>query len=161
MDLLAQQVLASPASSVTFSSLGTIAAGYRDLMVTLVGGASSPDMYAFMRFNGDAGTYNYVFANGNGSTTASSGPGDNKIQLGGRASYFTGSLETLVQVQIFDFAQTDKHKSQLVRFNSPNRAVEMMASRWASTSAIISINLVMNTGNWLAGSTFTLYGIKA
>lgn len=158
-DLLASNVLSSSASSVTFSSLNTVAAGYRDLVLVIVGAATSPDTYAFMRFNSDSGTYAYVYANGNGTNTAASGPGDNKIQLGGRASYFTGNLETLIQIQLFDFAQTDKHKSQLIRFNNASRAVEMMGSRWGSTSAITSINLIMNVGSWLAGSSFYLYGI--
>lgn len=158
-DLIASNVLASPATTVTFSSLNTVAAAYRDLVVVTVGASTDSFVYAYMRFNSDAGTYSYVYANGDGSAQASAGPGDNKIQLGGKASYYTTALQAVARIEIFDFAQTDKHKNQIIRFDSAGQATEMMASRWATTSAITSINLIMNVGSWATGSTFYLYGI--
>jgi hypothetical protein len=70
------------------------------------------------------------------------------------------SSEVSIQViQFMDYAQTDKHKTVLMRTNRAGGGVSMIAGRWASTSAITSIVLAPDGGTFNTGSTFYLYGI--
>lgn len=156
-DLLSSTTLTSATKTVSFSS---ISGSYQDLVVMIQGSTTSVGSdYGYLRYNNDSGSYSYCFANGNGTDTASSAPGDNKIQLGARDAYTLDALTSLIQIEIIDYANTGKHKSALVRFGNPDRASEIMSSRWHSTSAITSVNLTMNAGNWGIGSKFNLYGI--
>jgi hypothetical protein len=63
-------------------------------------------------------------------------------------------------LQVFDFATTDKHKSNLVRVDVASSETAALAGRWASTSAINTILIYTNATNFNAGSTFSLYGIE-
>jgi hypothetical protein len=78
--------------------------------------------------------------------------------------YVTNSaatIPTVVVTQFFDYSATDKHKSALIRFGSGATLVGAYATRWADNSAVTSIELIGNTGNFLAGSTLSLYGIAS
>jgi hypothetical protein len=92
---------------------------------------------------------------GDGSTAASgSGTANNFI-----ARSFN-TIQGQLALQIFDFAQTDKHKSFLSRTDVANLETAAQAGRWASTSAITSILIYVAADNFAAGSTFSLYGIE-
>jgi hypothetical protein len=161
---LATVTLSSAAATVTFSSIpGT----YRDLILEMNHRVDSSATAAdsFFRFNGDTGNnYNHVFMSGNGSTTSSSS---------GTRTYLETNIDDTVnfsrnQLQIFDYAQTDKHKSGLMSEGLASFAVFRRAFRWASTSAITSISITaadrLGSGtpdNFAAGSTFSLYGVIA
>lgn len=159
-DLLASTELSSTASSVTFSSLNTVASGYRHLVISVEAQASASSYYAFMRFNGDSNTQYITYMNGNGSTKAVGYTGDNKFQLGANGSYWRSSENCSVLIEIPDFALTSKHKSALVRFNNSAQAVELMACRLPSLTAITSVSLTMNVSTFAAGGKFYLFGIK-
>lgn len=163
-DLLDSTTLASSAFSVTFSSLDTLAAGYRDL-VLVMDYASSDNYYNnFLRFNGDSGS-NYYYV-----TLEASGFGPNSIlfssvdQIQFGNSYTSNSTAL---IQLFDFATTDKQKPVLSRSGNANLSddrleppplTNMIFGRWENTSAITSIELISND-LYIAGSTFKLYGI--
>lgn len=152
-DLIASNVLTSPASSVTFSSLPS---SYRDLIIVteILGSGGNAD--ANVRFNSDTGSnYPYVLASGNGSVVSSgSGTGD---MLYGQTASTTVRATTFFQV--FDYAQTDKHKSVLQRRDRADTATSMIAARWASTSAINSVTILTSSNNFASGSSFYIYGI--
>lgn len=161
---LATITLASAAATVTFSNIpGT----YRDLILEfnhrVDTAATSAD--SFMRFNGDTGSnYSHVFISGNGSTTSSAA---------GTRTYLETNIDdpsnfTRNQTQIFDYAQTNKHKSGLMKEGVPNYALFYRTFRWASTSAITSISFTaadrLGSGtpdNFSAGSVFSIYGIAS
>jgi hypothetical protein len=64
--------------------------------------------------------------------------------------------------QVMDYSATDKHKTALSRTNIARNFVAAHANRWASTTAVTSINVFGNRGsNLAAGSTFNLYGVIA
>ena len=153
-DLIASNVLSSSASSVTFSSLNTIAATYRDLVIVAEGAAGSSTSTVFGYLNSDTNSnYNWVRMQGDGSsavTSASSATNQPWIFNWG---------QSLMIVQYFDFAQTDKHKNWIARGNAANARVSAIAGRWANTNAVTSITLQLQTGTFAAGSTFYLYGI--
>jgi hypothetical protein len=58
---------------------------------------------------------------------------------------------------IFDYTQSDKHKSVLLRANH-GAELDVIAARWASTAAITSITI---NSAFSAGSSFELFGIIA
>ena len=153
-DLLDSVTLASSASSVTFSS---ISQDYGDLVLIMdvlgSGGTTTPRY----QFNSDTGAnYSYVQMFGDGSTPQSySGTGQTRIsELS--ASTTTRNITT---IQIMDYSATDKHKAVLSRSNRADNGVLGMASRWANTAAITSIEVFVTSNNFAAGSTWHLYGI--
>lgn len=165
---ITSQTLTSSASSVTFSSIPQT---YRDLVlvcdVTRATTASSSDWYR-VRFNSDTGN-NYNMVDMVGASTATSGSIANTNLIWGSynfAGMWDGQKSNLI-MHIFDFSATDKHKSVLQRINAfassaSNYNTSAQAARWASTSAITSIEVAgYYAQNFNAGSTFSLYGIAA
>ena len=155
---LATTTLASASSIVTFSSIP--ATPYRDLIVVVTGeldSANTPDIA--LRLNADSSNYSQVYMRGDGSTKSSGTY--SAIYLNSASTWSSGRLYNHI-VQIMDYAQTDKHKTVLARGNWAGGDVNATASRWASTSAVNSVSvLVSGSGNFAIGSTFSLYGIEA
>ena len=151
------QVLATSAASVTFSS---IPGGYKDLVLVFeLKATGSSNVAALLKINSDTGSnYSYVDARGNGSTTFS-GSGTLTFGIIQNASSATSTTPANVIIQFMDFGATDKHKSWLSR--GSGSSVEMIAGRWASTSAITSLTLDKSgTADFPAGSTFRLLGVN-
>jgi hypothetical protein len=151
-DLIASNVLGSSAASVTFSS---ISSSYRDLVV-VVTATTSVNAQLRVKPNGLTTNLSSVTAEGNGTTTASV-----TYTNIGEMNLFNnlGSDLSIQTIQFFDYAQTDKHKTILIRNNRASTGVAMIAGRWASTTAISSIELAPDGGTFNTGSTFYLYGI--
>lgn len=152
---LATTTLGSTTSSVTFGSIPST--GFKDLR--LVATPISSGGYGNMNngaINGATGTsYSYVIATGNGSTTASSSGNNTYWPDIGLYDANNGNVFTM---DFLDYAETDKHKTVLIRANSSSQQVGMVVLRYVSTSAINSIKLQGNT-TFAAGSTFSLYGV--
>jgi hypothetical protein len=149
---LANITLGSTATSVTFSS---IPATYRDLILVYSGTSTSVSGVEG-RFNGDSGTnYSLVRMFGTGS------PGSSSATTNYFPVVYTGlPITALSIVQIMDYSATDKHKTVLTRAGGAGyTTTEALASRWANTAAITSIN-ILSIG-FTSGSTFALYGIAS
>lgn len=157
---IASQTLASATANVTFSSIPTTLNGktLRDLVLVANGIADDVSRFMMGRINGDSGSnYSYVLMSGDGSSTSSStASGDSLFRL----TLDGGSTRKQAIHQIFDFAETNKHKSMLTRGDVPQSHTVAWASRWANTAAITSIRVQMSGGSLQAGSTFSLYGIE-
>ena len=156
-DLIASNVLSSSASSVTFSS---IPATYRDLVVSVFIPVGANAIFPRLRLNSDSGSnYSEVYAYGDGSSTGSaSATSLTSVRIWG--SYVAVNARANAMIQIMDYSATDKHKTVLARYNDQNTATYMYAHRWASTSAINSLNFSLDTAeNYPAGSVFNLFGI--
>lgn len=150
-DLIASSILTSQAASVTFSSLPTT---FRDLIIVTNALVPSNQVDANIQFNGDTSNYTRVFMY-QVSNTKLAGTGTDRQSFAPRTSPGTNII------QIFDYRQTDRHKSTLVRSDETNYITYTQASRWASTAAITSILLSPASGNWNTGATFHLYGVVA
>ena len=149
--------LGSAQATITFASIpGT----FRDLRL-VVNGATSAEGNIYIRVNSDSGS-NYYSVN----MRASGGGAQSSSQTTTRInSNFSTGLQTSSRAvntyDIMDYAQTDKHKTVLVRANHSDE-VDAIAARWASTSAITSIAITANdSANFTTGSTFALYGVLA
>lgn len=161
--LLDSVTLASSAASVTFSSLDTVAAGYQDLIIV------GKELYATgsgaqlgVRFNG-TGSHNYVYMYGSGSSASSStSSGAGEFRLTPFNLDYYANEKTMLLLNVFDFAVTDKHKSILARVDKPLYGGTLAyAGRWADTSAVTSISLFTTSNFWASGVQFDLYGIEA
>ena len=153
---IASQTLTSSAASVTFSSIpGT----YRDLVLVANGIADDVSRFMMCRLNSDTGSnYNYVAMWGDGSSaTSSSTSGDSLVRL----TIDGGSTRKQAIMNLMDYSVTDKHKSMLIRGDVPQSHTVAWANRWASTSAVTSITVLMSGGSLQTGSTFSLYGVAA
>ena len=144
----------SSSSSITFSNINqgyrdlffvyqgkTTNSGSEDLGFTYNGGANNTDLFGqILRGNGStASAYAYNF---------------------GRIMSLGADIESVVTANIMDYSVTDKHKTNLIRFNSPSW-VAMGGHRWASTNAITSVTFSIGAGTFVSGSTFALYGVSA
>lgn len=162
---LANLTLSSSATLVSFTS---ISQSYRDLVliVNITGVTGTPTAQGSgIRVNSDSGSnYNEVAMAGTGSS-ALSDTSSNQVFL--PLSTAEGSVPSVTIVNFMDYSATDKHKTILQRGNRSDSQVNARAQRWASTSAITSIQLYApdfisgTQDSWNAGSTFALYGIAS
>lgn len=163
---ISQQVLVSPAATVTLTS---IPGSFTSLIVKLMArssNASATDAM-YMQANGDtAAHYNRQFLDAVGSTV-SAGPNASVAQA--QISILPGATGTasypgISTIEIIGYAQTTFFKEGLVFSGGPgpsNFEITNFWWSWASTSAITSLTLGMSSGaNFIAGSTFTLYGVQ-
>jgi hypothetical protein len=152
---IATTTLGSAQSSVNFSSFS----GYTDL-VLVVNSTGSGTSYARIRFNSDTDNSKY-------STTILDGDGSSATSLRYSNNVYSimyGTINTTVGTQIvhiMNYANTSTYKTVLARDNSTLRT-RANVGLYQSTSAITTIELTApDAPNFAAGSTFTLYGIKA
>lgn len=155
MIVIDEEVMASDAASVTFSAIpGT----YRHLRVVFQCATASA-AFILLRFNGDSGTnYDSQMLECHGATvTASASTGNSFITTGFSNSATLGMSGT---VDIPGYARTSfSHKHA--------RALAGMAGEywydnhgiWKSSAAITSVTFAPNTGDFKAGTVFTLYGL--
>ena len=146
-DLLDSTTLGTSASSVTLSGIDQ---SYGDLILVF-GGAGSAFASYEIKLNGDASNGSQVYMRGDGSSTFSTT--DSKI------SWNFGTEQSTAILHIFDYSATDKHKSTLQRSGNPSDFVFAFAGRYASTSAITSIEIGDASATLAAGSTFQLFGV--
>jgi len=162
---IATNTLGSTAASVTFSSIPST---YTDLVLVIVSADSAGAFNQIsFRVNGDASTiYSWTSLYGNGTSAASNRESSGSRTYGTIAwnSAQNTTLGTSMSTAHFmNYANTTTNKTILSRSSNSANAVETMVSLYASTSAMSSLVLYSATSARLfaAGSTFTLYGIKA
>ena len=146
---LANTTLTGTDTEIDFASIPST---YRDLVLIITNGPTN-DVY--LQFNADTGSnYSWVWASGQSAGAQSnSASAQTKGYIG-----FEGSGPHIVN--IMDYSATDKHKTVLTRANAAsNNITQMVATRWASTSAITSIKMVTDAANFPIGTTIALYGI--
>lgn len=154
---LQQITLTSSASSVTF---GSIPQGYRDLRLVVTAHLDvGTDLY--MRFNSDSGSnYSKVVMYGTGASAASSASTSTVLVMQYQGYPTTTAGGHVNTSDIMDYSQTDKHKTALFRGNAAQNGTDATAGRWASTSAITTIEIYAGSSRILqAGSTFKLFGV--
>jgi len=160
---IATTTLSSAAASIDFTSIGS---GYTDLRVVLVGTTSNNGNVMRMRFNSDSSSlYSWTELYGTGSAAGSAG-GTNSASINISDSAAVGTSSTIphfFSIDLFSYAGST-FKSCLITASEDNNgtgAVYRAIGLYRSTSAITAVNLFAATGNLNAGTTATLYGIKA
>lgn len=160
---LASTIISGSPGSVTFSSLNQ---SFRDLVLVVRGGLTV-DGQCFLRLNGiTTSSYSYVTmgnSSGGNSTSAST---QGFFLVPHNYNLISGYTNNLFVFQIFDYAQTDKGKSVLIRGSYPNTAsgsVADSATGWqTTTSAVTSLTFGGAYSNALrSGTALELYGVSA
>jgi hypothetical protein len=130
-------------------------------LIVVVNGTADADANLRLRFNSDTGSnYFTVRMSGNGSSTFSDANSiSNAIQLD-QFGFFNSTRATTL-VQVMDYSATDKHKTVLSRGNNSSNGVSATAGRYASTSALTSVNIITSSGNLNSGTTLNLFGVIA
>lgn len=161
---IATTTLGSATASYTFSSIPST---YTDLVLVMGSlGINNAASAGKLQFNGDTGSnYSVTFMYGNGSSVGSSrntSQTDMRI-YGWQAGNVANSNNDNVIINIQNYANTTTYKTAITRSNLPQNETASAVGLWRSTAAINSITLRTYNGTdlWTAGSTFTLYGIKA
>lgn len=155
--------LGSNATSVTFSS---IPATYTDLVliVSALGVGANTDENCSIQVNSDTNSnYSMTRVRGNGTTASSDRESSaTSATVGVLQVKATGdSTRDTYAIHFQNYSNTTTYKTWISRSNSSNYSVQAMVNLWRSTSAISTIKFQINSNNFYAGSTFTLYGIKA
>jgi hypothetical protein len=160
---ISTQTLSSTSASVTLSSIPST---YTDLVIVCNIGISVSGQTVQTIFNGNTGAnYSFTELAGTGSS-ASSG------RLSSRSNIYSGygiapstDLSCTLVFNVNNYANTTTHKVLISRESSNGagtfQGTNTIVGLWRSTAAIYEINFTPSTGNFIVGSTFTLYGIKA
>lgn len=151
---LATITLQAAAADVTFSNIPN---SYRDLIIVTNNLGTANATGGILRLNSDATTsYSRVFMFGTGST-ASHGSGSATYA----DIFFPRTTVGVSTFYISDYSQTNKHKHIFNRTDATDYVTWSAIARWASTSAVNTIYLAPDSGQWAAGATFALYGVIA
>ena len=163
---LATTTLGSAAADITFSS---ISGAYTDLVLIVTGRFDSANTSRELRIqvgNGSIDTgsnysmtrvVGYVADKFSDRTTSATNMTGGVIPAANAASGIIGNAIYHFQ----NYSNTTTNKTVLNRTNDPNDWITAMVGLWRSTSAIDTIKIFGLSANLIAGSTATLYGIKA
>jgi hypothetical protein len=158
---IATTTLGSAQATVTFSS---ISGSYTDLVMVANVGCSSASQRAGWQANADTSTnYSRTILYGNGTTAASDRASNDSVAwgifdgIGGISTTLAGNFITQFQ----NYSNATTYKTALTRYNAASIGTGTSVQLWRSTAAITSLVFSLSGGNWLSGSTFTLYGIAA
>ena len=147
-------VTGSAAASYTFTS---ISGSYTDLVLignpNYVGGT-----YVYTQVgNGSVSTsalYSTTQIYGSGSVAGSTRLTGSTFAWGG-----TDNGYSTIKIHFMNYSNTTTYKTWLCRGGSAGDYVSAEVSLWRSTSAIDTIKIYPDTGNFPVGTTFALYGI--
>ena len=152
-------------NSITFSSINQ---SYTDLVIVTDAGASVVSEVDLRVGNSSVDTgsnYSRTVVSGSGSSVTST---RNSNQTYWRPNfnsvYDDANGKSNHIFQFMNYSNTNVFKTMLYRGNSAAYGVDASVNLWRSTAAINIITLYANvagTKNFLAGSTFSLYGIAA
>jgi hypothetical protein len=153
--------------TITFSSIPST---YSSLQIRVLCRSSSTGRNILVRFNSDSGA-NYAIHNlrGNGVSAASQAVANNiEIEAGWIATSADATNVMGVSIiDIHDYASTTKNKTLRAmsgidnnNLTTTNERIYLYSGLWMNTTAVNSISLISNSGNWTTASVFSLYGIK-
>lgn len=166
-ELIKGETLASSAASYTFSAIPST---YTDLAIrysirTDFSGLNVAQ--ARVTFNGNTSNYSRTYLNGDGSAASSgrassqanfepeegSPSGTNTANTFGATEIYIPNYLVSINKPFGSFAVGENNTSSPVYMSA-------RAGLWQNTSAITSITLTANVGNFVSGCSFYLYGIK-
>jgi hypothetical protein len=154
---IATYTVPSATASYTFSSIpGT----YTDLVLIANVQGTTGGNGTTVQFNSDTSTnYSYTLVDGSGSSaTSARSTNSTNIQSGLVDNVSWGTQI----IHIMNYSNTTTYKTVLGRGNDTLQ-LRATVGLWRNTSAISSVTVLAapNAYNFIAGSTFTLYGILA
>jgi hypothetical protein len=168
-DLLETEILTGSQASVVFNDLNsTYGADYQQLQIrmsvrsTRSALADSVDI----TFNGASSTYSWHALRGSGSSAESYGVLSNSYMQAGLIpgnTNVSGNFGALV-TDILDPFESTKNTSQKTfwgMYGSNENFLGVFSGAWYSTNVLTSVTLDCSNASFIAGSRFSLYGLKA
>lgn len=160
---------ADPANTVDRVTFSNIPTTFQDLMlVATMRTQQSSNQGSFQYYvNGDTTTlYSFTFLQGDGATATSSRSTGQSVGLGGNTvgNTATAGIFSSAQLHILNYANAATFKTFLSRTAADvngSGTTHLSVGLYRSTNAINSLSVGSFGFNFVAGSTFTLYGIKA
>ena len=155
---IATTTLGSAQASVSFNSFS----GYTDIIVVCNLAISSGTGNSKIQFNSDTGSnYSETTLEGTGSSAVSSRyTSSTSIILEG-SGFLSTTFQTVKIIQLMNYANSTTNKTCLVRNGGAGAGVDAIVGLWRNTGAITSFNISTTASTFVAGSTFTLYGIAS
>jgi hypothetical protein len=157
---IATTTLTGVSTSVTLNSIPST---YTDLRVVVFVKSTGTSDYGLRGYiNSDTGT-NYSETNIQGYGSAVSSRLSDQAQVSYSFTYGFSNEGALYEIDFFNYAGST-YKTFLVAGSTDQNgsgATERSVQLWRSTSAITSLNFFPASNEFAAGSTFTIYGIKA
>ena len=163
--LIEAKTLGSAVSSVTFSSIPQT---YTDLKLVYSArnsGSADPWYQVLIQFNSDTTAANYPYRYlYNASGTPGGGSGNQAIGYS-VSDAATANTFSNGEIYIPNYTNTSNYKSTsgdvVNENNSATNIMALYATSWTGTAAAItSLILSQSANNFVANSTFYLYGIK-
>jgi len=161
---IASTTLSVDTASVSFNSIvGTYSHLQVRLLTRLTATGTTPNDFK-LNINGTTSTYRDHHLNGNGSVVTANNdtttyfPIYNFPRAGQLADTFGAAI-----LDFHDYASTTKNKvfRMISGFDDNSTGqIWLYSGLWVSTSAITQLTFAPQSGNFKAGSTFALYGIK-
>lgn len=163
--LISSNVLSSSAASVTFSAIPST---FTDLVLrlSLRHDDVNPTALYKINFNNDSTSiYSWTRLRGNGSATAGSTTPNTTYVYGGIIDANSATANTFASVEIYVPSYTVNQNRPVSVISSQenndvNATTDAIAGLYRSTTAVSRIDLGTVSGNFMAGSSFYLYGIK-
>lgn len=166
--LLASEVLTGSQSSITFSSVNTLAADFQHLQIRWTARTTSQadiDDQINLRFNSTASNqYARRWMRGDGgAVSGSAGVSQNEIWAGWAASQNAAANRFGAGVtDILDPFKTTKNTTTRALVGVDGFGIAQLSGLWMNTAAVTTITLTSNVGaSFVAGSRFSIYGLKA
>jgi hypothetical protein len=166
-ELISTTLISSNTPTVSFSSLGTYSSTYKHLQLRIVARTdrpSEPGDVLLVRLNGDTGS-NYAYHNlsGNGSSVGS-GNASSQTEIWtwriagstATANSFGGMVMDLLDV----YATKNKTIRALSGMTGGLNEIFLNSGLWNNTASLTTISLDQIGSNFVAGSRFSLYGIR-
>jgi hypothetical protein len=150
--LATQTVTGTSTTSISFTS---IPATYTDLEI-VYNGNTNANTSPTISFNGDtASNYSYTRLYGSGSSAASDRTANSTLVFGVGASL----NPNVTKISINNYSNATTYKTALFRWNDSAAYVAALVGLWRSTAAINRVDITIPASYFVAGSTFSLYGI--
>ena len=168
-DLIETTVLAGTAASVTFSNLGIYANTYQHLQVRVLGRtgeAANSFTGVYSRLNSDSGAnYTAHYLLGNGSTVTSVRDTETTWALTGLTARnsMTADAFSATIIDLLDPFETTKNKTfrALTGTAASANRIALVSALWLSTASVTSWTILPAGNNYIAGSRFSLYGMRS
>jgi hypothetical protein len=163
ISLISTVTASGSSAAIDFAS---ISQSFTDLFAVISGRTSATgNIVSTLQFNSDTGAnYSFRYLQGTGGAASSSaGTGTTSIQLGyANDAGTTASTFCSQSIYIPNYTSASAKSISVDSVQENNGAQGLSwinAGRWTGTAAITFLSFGVASGNWVSGSTISLYGI--